>query len=546
MATEKVTFKKNISTFSLLMTGVTSIIGSGWLLGTQKIAEVAGPAGILSWVAGAAIIILVALFFLEIGIHYPSSGGIGFYSHITHGRFCGFITSWVNWLSIVAVPAIEAQGVTQYLSNIADLNMLYNPSTHFLTTAGLICSAGFLILFMLINFWSVQLFIKFNNFFTILKIVIPLLTIGALVYNGLHVENLGLSSAHTFAPYGWEAVLSSVISGGVIMSFNGFQSPLTFSEEIRSPQKQLTKAVIGSVVAALIIYLLLQLTFEGSIRPQALAEGWAHVNFRSPYIQLLMFANFHLMVLAVYFGAVISPAAAGTTFLASSSRIMYSMANQNHLPAFIKRLHPKYQNPRNSIMTCTLVGVCLIFLFQGWNDMVAVISILHVFSYISAPIIALANRRDEHMKELRSKRKKKGYKRQQFVLPFAWVLAPAVLFILSVLLYYSEWIHDLEMFIFIIPGLAFFIYYDIQKAKSKDFKSNLIAASWLIFYLVCIIILNFISDPQSAHDLISEKTALISLAVLSVITTIYGVKVANFKGKEEFYSVYYHLQNIDT
>ena len=538
MATNKVTFKKNISTFSLLMTGVTSIIGSGWLLGTQKIAENTGPAGVLSWIFGAGIVILVALFFLEIGTHYPSSGGIGFYSHITHGRFCGFITSWVNWLSIVAVPAIEAQGVVQYLSNLASLNLLYDPSTHFLTIYGLLCSAVLLGLFMLINFWSVQLFIKFNNFFTVLKIVIPLLTIGALVYNGLHVENLGFSPSHTFAPYGWSAIVGSVIGGGVIMSFNGFQSPLTFSEEIRSPQKQLSKAVIGSIVVALVIYLLLQITFEGSLTSKDLAQGWAHVNFRSPYIQLLMMANFHLMVLVVYFGAVISPAACGTTFLASSSRIMYSLANQNHLPAFIKRLHPKYQNPRNSIILCTLVGVCLIFLFQGWNDMVAVISILHVFSYVPAPIIALANRYDDKIKNQTSGDTNKP--KQQFVLPFATFLAPLVLFILSTLLFFSEWIHDLEMFIFIIPGLFFFIYYDIKKAKKKDFKSNLIAASWLIVYLLCIVIINFLSDPTSQHDLLNTSYSLILLAILSVATTYYGVKVANFKGKEEFYTVRYH------
>lgn len=543
MATEKVTFKKNISTFSLLMTGVTSIIGSGWLLGTQKIAESTGPAGILAWVLGAAIIILVALFFLEIGTHYPSSGGIGFYSHITHGRFCGFITSWVNWLSIVAVPAIEAQGVVQYLSNLASLNLLYNPTTHYLTIYGLLASAVLLILFMFINFWSVQLFIKFNNFFTILKIAIPLLTIGALIYNGLHVENFGLSSNHAFAPYGWGAVVGSVIGGGVIMSFNGFQAPLTFSEEIKSPQKQLSKAVIGSVLAALIIYLLLQLTFEGSVGTQALANGWAHVNFRSPYIQLLMLANFHMMVLIVYFGAVISPAACGTTFLASSSRIMYSLANQNHLPGFIKRLHPKYQNPRNSIIVCTLVGIGLTFLFQGWNDMVAVISILHVFSYVPAPIIALANRRDEKLR--RQKAGKQPQKSRQFVLPMANILGPFVLFILSVLLYYSEWIHDLEMLIFILPGLAFFIYYDIKRAYSKDFKSNLLAASWLVVYLICIVIINFLSDPHSTHDLLSTPIGLVLLAILSIITVFYGVKVANFKGKEEFYSVYYHQQKID-
>src|SRR3990167_3815280 len=122
-----VKFRKNISTFSLMMTGITAIIGSGWLLATQKIANMAGPAGILSWVVGACVALVVGLLFVEIGSAYPSAGGIGYYSNITHGRFCGFLTSWVNWLAIVTVAPIEAQGVTQYLSQLSPFfNTLYD------------------------------------------------------------------------------------------------------------------------------------------------------------------------------------------------------------------------------------------------------------------------------------------------------------------------------------------------------------------------------------------------------------------------------------
>jgi amino acid transporter len=228
----KVHFRKNLSLFSLTMTGVTAIVGSGWLLGTQKIAETAGPAGILAWVFGAIVALLVGLFYVEIGSANPSAGGIGYYAHVTHGRFCGFLTSWINWLSVLAVAPIEAQGIVQYISQLSPgMMLLYNTQSHNLTGIGILASIGFMIFFMLVNYWSVKIFIRFNNFFTILKVLVPVLTIAALVHVGLHRANFGYSYSE-FMPGGLKSILISVVTCGVVMSFNGFQSPLTFSEEI--------------------------------------------------------------------------------------------------------------------------------------------------------------------------------------------------------------------------------------------------------------------------------------------------------------------------
>ncbi|MFN7096663.1 MAG: APC family permease, partial [Gammaproteobacteria bacterium] len=348
-------FKKNISTFSLTMTGVTAIIGSGWLLGTQKIAVIAGPASILSWILGAVVALLVALFYIEIGSTHPSSGGIGYYSHLTHGRFCGFLTSWINWLSIVAVPPIEAQGVVQYLSQIQEFPFFancYNLQTHNLTLTGILFALVLMLLFMFINYWSVKIFIRFNNFFTILKIIVPVLTIIALFYAGLHRQNFG-HTMQQFMPFGWKSVFTSVVACGVVMSFNGFQSPLTFSEEVQSPKRQLPIAIIGSILFTLLIYLLLQAVFIGSINPTALANGWQGLNFRSPYVDLLLLANLQLMVTTVYVGSVLSPSACGAAFIASSSRIMHSLSSEGHLPNFLGVLNPIYRNPRHAIVACT-------------------------------------------------------------------------------------------------------------------------------------------------------------------------------------------------
>ncbi len=509
---------KRISTFSLTMTGVTTIIGSGWLLSTQKIAAMAGPASLLSWGLGAFIAMLVGFFYIEIGSAHPSAGGIGYYSHITHGRFCGFLTSWINWLSIVAVPPIEAQAVIQYMSQLSpSFTRFYDVTSHNLTGIGIIFAFGLMILFMLLNYWSIKFFLRFNNFFTLLKVAIPILTIIALFSTGLHKENFG-TTIQTFMPFGWGSVFASVVSCGVVMSFNGFQSPLTFSEEIASPKRQLPIAVLGSIAISLVVYLLLQIVFVGSISPSALAHGWGEINFRSPYVQLLLLANFQLLVSAVYIGSVVSPGVCAVTFVASSGRIMLSLSREGHMPKFLSSLHFKYNTPWNAIIMNTVVGSIFLLCFKGWYSLVAVISVLHLFSYVPAPIVTIANR----LKHGRSARNS-GH----FTLPFAHVLAPALLFLLSVLIFSAGWPLADEMALLIIPGLAFYFYYEYKEDRVGSFWEAFKGASWLVFYILGISLITYLANHTGAStQLISHSAGIWLLLVLSVIIYIYGAYFA--------------------
>lgn len=508
-------FHKHISTFSLMMTGITSIVGSGWLLSTQKIANVAGPAGLISWVVGAVIALVVGLLFVEMGSAYPSAGGIGYYANVTHGRFCGFLTSWINWLCIVAVPPVEAQGIIQYLSQLSHFwNRFYDIPSHSLTHLGIAGAIVLMFCFMLINYWSVQLFIRFNNIFTIIKIIVPLLTVGALVYSGFHPSNFTNTVDGGFMPFGLKSIFISIVSCGVVMSFNGFQAPLTFSEEISSPKTMLPIAVAGSILISLVLYLLLQVAFVGSLSPNLLMHsGWADINFRSPYVQLLLAANLQLMVITVYIGAVVSPGVCGAAFTASGSRIMFSLAREGHLPSFLSAIHPVFKNPRNAIVTTMLIGCIFLFLFRGWYQLVAVISVLHLFSYLPAPIVVIANR----MKNRASLSRK-----SQFILPYANFLAPLLLFTLSLLLFYAGWPLIPELLILVIPGICLFLYYETKIKGEKNIFAAIKGVSWFILYFIGLCLIVFFGDNHSPGNVITTRESVIFLIILSVVVYVYG------------------------
>jgi amino acid transporter len=65
--------RREVGTVALMFTGLGSIIGSGWLFGAWRAAQLAGPGAIYAWIIGAVIILFVALTYAELGAMFPES-----------------------------------------------------------------------------------------------------------------------------------------------------------------------------------------------------------------------------------------------------------------------------------------------------------------------------------------------------------------------------------------------------------------------------------------------------------------------------------------
>ncbi|MEJ7363350.1 amino acid:proton symporter, partial [Staphylococcus epidermidis] len=60
----------------LVLLGLGSLIGSGWLFGAWEASSIAGPAAIISWIIGFVVIGTIAYNYIEIGTMFPQSGGM--------------------------------------------------------------------------------------------------------------------------------------------------------------------------------------------------------------------------------------------------------------------------------------------------------------------------------------------------------------------------------------------------------------------------------------------------------------------------------------
>ena len=225
-----------------MLLGLGSLIGSGWLFGAWEASSVAGPAAIISWVIGFIVIGTISYNYIEIGTMFPQSGGMSNYAQYTHGSLLGFIAAWANWVSLVTIIPIEAVSAVQYISSWPwdwakpTQALMHNGSV---STVGLFVVYIIIIVFSLLNYWSVKLLTSFTSLISVFKLGVPLLTIIMLTISGFDAGNYG-HSLNTFMPYGSAPIFAATTTSGIIFSFNAFQTIINMGSEIKILRKHRT------------------------------------------------------------------------------------------------------------------------------------------------------------------------------------------------------------------------------------------------------------------------------------------------------------------
>ena len=298
------------------MISLGSIIGSGWLLGALTAATVAGGASLVSWILGAAIIALLALVHAELGSAYPVSGGTARFPFITFGALGGFTGGWMAWLQAVTIAPIEVEATLGYLnSHFTTLDLLSANGT--LTGKGILIGAGFMLVFSVINTMGVRWLSETNSIAVIWKVLIPAITIIALMATAFHGSNF--TAVGGFAPFGFHGIFAA-LPLGIVFSVAGFEQAIQVGGEADNPQRNIPRAVILSMIIGTLIYLLLEVAFVGALNPANLVHGWAHpisgVAAFGPYATLATAAGLGWLTTLLIIDAVISPAGTGLVYTA--------------------------------------------------------------------------------------------------------------------------------------------------------------------------------------------------------------------------------------
>ncbi|WP_175837178.1 APC family permease [Burkholderia anthina] len=507
----KASVDRSIGPVALLFTGLGSIIGSGWLFGAWHASRIAGPAAIVAWVIGAVVVLAIALTYAELGATFPESGGMVRYARYSHGALVGFVAAWANWISIVSVIPIEAIASVQYMASWPYPWARALMVGEDLTTHGLFASAALVGVYFMLNYWGVKLFVKTNTAITVFKFLVPGATVAGLVWSGFHQQNFALGSGGQFAPYGWSSILTAVATSGIVFSFNGFQSPVSLAGEARNPARSIPFALVGSILLALVIYVLLQVAFIGAVPPSAIAGGWHGLNFSSPFAELAIAVNLNWLAVLLYVDAFVSPSGTGAIYTATTARMIYAMERNRTMPKMFGTLHPVYGVPRAAMWFNLGVSLVFMFFFRGWGTLAAVISVATVISFLTGPVSVMALR--THAADLPRPLR---IACMPVVAPFAFVCA-------SLVLYWACWPLTGQIILLIVVALPIYLYYQ-SKSGWADFRAELRSAWWLVAYLPVMALLSRCGGREfGGYGFLADGWDLVTVVIVALVFYRWGV-----------------------
>jgi len=446
--------RRALSFQDLFMISFGGVVGSGWLFAVAASSHLAGPASVVSWIIAGIFMIAIALCFSETASALHKTGQLVRGPLYTHGGFTGYIIGAAYILGSITVPAIEAEAVNTYAST-------YEPtwlgSNGLITPTGLVFAVLLLIGFFFLNYVGVRFLGAFNTVVTWWKFIIPVLTI-IFLFTIFHSTNFTVSGG--FIPFGWPGVFIAIPSAGIAFAYLGFRGAAQFSGEAKNPQRDAPRAIILSITAAVILYVLLQVVFIGAINwgANGLAPGdWAGLSsvtttlYSAPFYTVMQQASVALLggfATILLIDAIISPSGTGWVFLGEATRAVYGVGADGFFPRGLLSIQRRTRIPWVALIATTVVGGIFIIPLPSWYLFAGFVTDAFTISLLMGPLTLFVLR--WHAPNIK----------RPFQLPGALVVGGLAFVGGSLVIYWSEFGGLFYVFsvIFMVLPLFYFFY----------------------------------------------------------------------------------------
>ena len=423
-----------------------------------------GPQAMLGWVLGAFFAVCDGLVWSELGAAMPQAGGSyqylkESYGARTLGRLMSFLFVWQLTFSAPLSIASGCLGVSQYATYLwpglariyldrtfsPDVPMLGEFHLRVLITNATFVAMGCCALAVFLLYRRIAIIGKLSKLLWVGVIA----TVLWVIFAGL--THFSAARAFSFPPGAFQLSWGffTGLGSAMLLSFYdywGYYNVCFLGAEVYSPERNIPKAVIYSILVVGALYLVMNISILGVIPWQELqqAAGAENKVYVAATLMQRVYGNWAGSLVAVLI--IWTAFASVFSLILGYSRVPYAAALDGNYFRPFARVHPQKQFPHVSLLTlgCLAAAFCVFRL----ADVVAALVVIRISTQFVLQIVGLLLLR---------------LRRPDFPRPFRMWLYPlpallAVVGFLYVLRVRKEWMREVRYSLAIVAaGLLIFL-----------------------------------------------------------------------------------------
>ena len=329
----------------LVVLGLGVTIGAGiFSLAGQQAAVNAGPGVLLAFVIAAVACLLAALCYAELSSTLPVAGSAYTFTYVIFGEVWGWLIGWALLLELLLAVAVVARVWSQYaVATLDDFGV--SLSGGWQDVAGFdadhdLVAAAVIVLLVLVVVASTRVSVGVLWVAVVAKVAVILLVV---VIGLLHVHLANFTPflpASRPAPQGSDPSVLQELAGEtpdtfgmlgvftaaavVFFAFLGFDIVATAAEEARSPERDVPRGIVITLVIATVLYLAVAAVLVG-MRPYQELGGSA------PLSDAFRDVGADLTARLINLGALLGLTTVIIVVLIGQSSFFYSMSREGLL-----------------------------------------------------------------------------------------------------------------------------------------------------------------------------------------------------------------------
>jgi len=360
---------------------VGDVIGTGVFLKARVMTCNVGTPGLVItvWIVGALLSLAGALTYAELAVLMPNAGGEYVFVREAYGKLWGFLYGWTRFfVASTGGMAGLAAGFAIFLNIFSGGALQAHPAT-----IPLIASAAIVVV-TLINCAAVTVGGRIASGVAALKVVVVagvglgafLLARGDWAHFGMSAAGAACDGVGAAARGGFAGFGAAMM--GAMWSYNGWNEVTYVAGEVKDPQRNLPRAIIGGLAIIATLYLLANAAYFYVLTPQAVGSVPPSSAVATEVVSRFLGPRGAGVMAAALAMAVFGSLQVVTLV---SARIPYAMACDGVFFRSLARLSPQTRVPLTALIVQAAWAVILVY--SGSYDALTDYAIFAVLIFVA-------------------------------------------------------------------------------------------------------------------------------------------------------------------